>query len=90
MKRWIPMGNGMSCRQAAKTIQAYIDNELDDDRSALLERHLDACRDCGLELDTYEEIKAALGRQSFELPNETIERLRNFGNELALGEVEGV
>lgn len=90
MKKWIPMGGGMSCRQAAKVIQSYIDNELDAERTTLLEVHLDACRDCGLELDTYEEIKAALARRSFELPNATIERLRNFSNELALGEVEGV
>jgi len=90
MKRWLTRPDEMSCRQAAKVLQSFLDGELDSDRSSSLEHHLEACRDCGLELETYEEIKAALSRRSFELPPDVMQRLRRFGDEIALGEVEGV
>lgn len=85
MKRFMSPA-GMSCRQAAKVLQTHIDGELDPERAALIEAHLDACRDCGLEADTYLEIKAALSREQLNLPEETIKKLRSFGEQLARGE----
>lgn len=87
MQRWIPM-NGLSCRQAAKVLQTYLDGELDGDRASKLEIHLDACLDCGLEADTYREIKGALARQSRTLPEDSLSKLREFGDRLVNGELE--
>ena len=87
MKRWMKGPAGLSCREVAKVLQTHIDGELDSERAAVVQAHLDACLDCGLEADTYQEIKAALGRESLNLPDETISKLKSFGEQLARGEV---
>ena len=46
--------------------------------------HLDDCRMCGLESASYERIKAALAQPMPEGADpEAIDRLRNFGRDLA-------
>ena len=41
------------------------------------------CRKCGLDLDTYQQIKDSLAAKLPEVDPEAIARLRQFGNELS-------
>lgn len=51
----------MRCFQAKRWISAYFDDELDGDRRAALEEHLQRCRSCSSELDQLRSQSAALG-----------------------------
>ncbi|GIU89782.1 MAG: hypothetical protein KatS3mg010_0881 [Acidimicrobiia bacterium] len=48
--------------------------------------HLEACRRCGLEAETYERIKSTLAAQRPEMPADSVERLREFGERLIRGD----
>ena|SRR6056297_1720038 len=92
MKMWMmkllgrkPPG-GMSCHQVGEVLQQFLDGHIDDERAARIEEHLEECRRCGMEADTYERIKATLSAQRSEVPAESVDRLREFGERLARGE----
>ena len=77
----------LSCAQVGKVLQSYLDAELDDETARKVAEHLEDCRRCGLEADTYEELKAALLRGAA-VEEEPVDRLRAFGRRLARGEVD--
>jgi hypothetical protein len=54
--------------------------------STRIEAHLEQCRRCGMEAETYAQIKAALAAHRPDVPAESIDRLRQFGARLARGE----
>jgi anti-sigma factor RsiW len=70
---------------ALRILQHYLDDQLDGRRSELLVAHLDACRRCGLEAQTYRRIKDTLAVQRATLPAESVARLRQFGEQLSAG-----
>lgn len=76
----------MTCEEVGHWLQHHLDDELDDRRSARLVAHLEDCRRCGLELETYVRIKRSLVDRREPVPAESLERLRNFGARLARGE----
>jgi anti-sigma factor RsiW len=76
----------MDCHQVGELMQYYLDGQIDDERARRIEEHLEDCRRCGLELETYERIKASLASRRGEVPDESIERLREFARRLARGE----
>lgn len=79
----------LDCHAVAEQLQQYLDAELDDeDRARLIALHLDKCRDCGLEAAAYERIKSTLSASAPDVPAESLERLRSFGERLARGEGE--
>jgi len=71
-----------SCMQVARQLHAYLDGEIDDVAARRIARHLELCRRCGLEASTYTEIKSALVRRGEPVPDEALERLRRFGEDL--------
>lgn len=73
----------LSCREVGKLLQRYLDGEVDDQSARKVGEHLEDCRRCGLEVEVYGEIKAALARQAPTLPATTLRRLRVFGDQLA-------
>lgn len=75
----------MSCKEVGRVLQQFLDGTVDDVSAHRIRRHLDACRRCGLEATTYEEIKAAL-RRRVAPDDDAIVRLRAFGDSLASGE----
>ena len=92
MKTWImkllgrtPPG-GMSCHQVGEVLQQYLDGHIDAERTSRIEAHLEACRRCGMEAETYARIKATLATQRSDVPEESVDRLREFGERLARGE----
>lgn len=86
--RWPDLrpGEPMTCPEVGRLLQRFLDDELGDDvDAAMLSQHLELCRRCGLEAETYRRIKAALASRRAEVPEESIERLRAFGRELTDG-----
>jgi anti-sigma factor RsiW len=75
----------LRCREAGHVLQRYLDGELDDLGSRQVARHLEACRRCGMDAETYEEIKRALRRSAGRPPADALSRLRAFGRQLAEG-----
>lgn len=80
--------NQMSCHQVGKVLQSYLDDELDDAAARKVVAHLEDCRRCGLEVETYEALKASLQRGPAGLAAEPVVRLREFGARLARGEID--
>lgn len=71
-----------SCKEVGKALQAFLDQEIDGGFSSEIESHLKACKRCGLEATTYQEICDALARQNSSVSPETLARLRSFGEDL--------
>lgn len=77
-------GGGMvDCVALGKVLQRYLDGATDPETTALVGAHLDDCRRCGLEADTYRTIKAALATHREPPPPDAVQRLREFGLQLA-------
>jgi len=72
----------MSCRQAARVLQSYLDGETDVGTGRAVAAHLEVCRQCGMKAATYEAIKEALAHQARETDRETLDRLADFVEEL--------
>ena len=70
------------CREVGRVLQGYLDGEVEPDFAAKIDAHLEACRDCGLEAETYNRIKSSLARRHPAVDEEAIARLRAFGEEL--------
>ena len=89
MGRWprARPGDPLTCPEVGRLLQQFLDGELDDEREAhSLSSHLEDCKRCGLEADTYRKIKAVLASRRLPVPPESVERLREFGARLAEGE----
>lgn len=72
----------VTCRRVGQLLQAYLDGEADDLTARRLAHHLDACRRCGLELETYTQIKASLRQHPDEIDHDALHRLQAFGQGL--------
>lgn len=81
--RLVGRGDQATCREALTAVQDYLDHRVDPALAHRIERHLQACRRCGLEARTYTEIKAALARRGGTGPAAVdpavLARLRTFG-----------
>jgi anti-sigma factor RsiW len=76
--------NPSKCRHVARVIQSYLDDELDEQRRSAVELHLQACRDCGLDAYSFEQLKMSVARLQV-ADDELIGRLREFGESLEHG-----
>jgi predicted anti-sigma-YlaC factor YlaD len=92
MKNWLTKWFGrrpneqLDCHAVGELLQQYLDHAIDEDRGRLIAAHLEDCRRCGLEAETYEQIKRTLATRRAEVPAESVERLREFGRGLIRGE----
>jgi hypothetical protein len=75
----------LACREVGRLLQAYLDDEDTSGRSEQIRAHLDDCRRCGLEAETYRRIMDALAARDEPLPEASLERLRSFGQALVAG-----
>jgi predicted anti-sigma-YlaC factor YlaD len=80
------MAMQMSCAEVGEVLQQYLDGELDAATTPLVDAHLEMCRRCGLEASIYSDVKDALADQG-ELPEDSVRRLREFGERIAHGEI---
>ena len=72
------------CQKVAGILPAYLDGEADPASARRVAEHLDVCRECGLDANTYLAIRsvlAATGRVPAE--GDAVDRLRRFADELA-------
>jgi anti-sigma factor RsiW len=53
----------VECLRVSRVLQSYLDGVVDEVTARRVARHLERCRRCGAEADTYSAIKAALARQ---------------------------
>jgi anti-sigma factor RsiW len=86
--RLIGTRSQLSCRQVAEVLQSYLDRELDDHTAGKVAAHLEDCRRCGLEAETYAALKDALKRGPAGFADDSVTRLREFGEQLARGELD--
>ena len=73
----------VNCREVGKVLQSYLDGDVEEDFAALIAEHLEACKHCGLEYETYSQIKSSLAGQRPEVSDAVVARLRDFGESLA-------
>lgn len=79
-------GEQLSCPEVGRSLQQFLDGEVSDDvEIESLATHLEACKRCGLEADVYRRIKDAIEHRRVDVPVESVERLRAFGQRLAEG-----
>lgn len=75
----------LDCAAVAARMDEYLDAELDAATTRRVAEHLEDCRRCGLEVETYQRIKDCLAHQRPALDAEATERLRAFGRRLVEG-----
>jgi anti-sigma factor (TIGR02949 family) len=78
----------VNCREVGKVLQSYLDNDVEEDFAEKIAAHLEACKDCGLEVETYRQIKTSLASKMPEVEPAALERLKAFGNQLTNGDAE--
>ncbi len=86
MKGWMwrrRTGREAKCAEVAQVLQSYLDGHVDDLTARRVRRHLEHCRRCGLEAETYQSIKDALARRAHDVDPQSLQRLRAFGERLA-------
>ena len=79
-------GGPMDCGEVGRLLQFFLDGQLDERRTARLTAHLEECRRCGLEAETYQRIKSSLADRRGAVSTDSLARLRAFGERLARGE----
>jgi anti-sigma factor RsiW len=72
----------VNCREVGKVLQSYLDDDVEADFADKIAKHLEACKECGLEVETYRQIKTALAAKLPEVDTAAIARLRSFGDQL--------
>lgn len=72
----------LDCHEVARVMQHYLDDELDRPAARKVAAHLEDCRRCGLEAETYRQLKARLSRFSGPVEPDAVDRLREFVDEL--------
>lgn len=71
-----------TCAEVMRHLQAYIDGELPDEIAARrIATHLESCRRCGLEAETYNRLKRSLERLR-PIDEKAIRRLEEFARRL--------
>ena len=84
MSTWIARENltgSLACRRVRRVLQSYLDGVLEDAAARRVARHLEGCRRCVREAETYLAIKDSLSRRQQNSPD-AVQRLRDFGEAL--------
>lgn len=70
------------CRKVGALMQSHLDGVLPPDVTRRLHAHLEACRRCGLEADTYRALIEAVGGLTPAADPEAVQRLKQFVDQL--------
>lgn len=73
----------MSCKQVEAVLQQYLDEELEASEVPKVLKHLEACKDCGLEATVYTRIKDSLVSHQAAPTTDSMDRIRSLAQELA-------
>jgi anti-sigma factor RsiW len=74
-----------SCRKGCKLVQAYVDEEVDEQSAGVITRHLAECQQCRQEVTVNRRLREALRAQA-SVPESTVARLREFAHHCAEGQ----
>lgn len=82
------MSEMAACREAGRTMQSYLDGELDGERAARVSAHLERCLRCGLEAEAFRYVRSVLrdlsGPGPFRVEDPlAVKRLHRFATTLA-------
>lgn len=72
----------LMCPEVRRTLQRYLDGEVDAEWASRVRAHLEVCRRCGLEAGTYQALMDNLEARGPEVPDELFTRLRQFAEGL--------
>ena len=84
-KQGIDPSRALDCKSAARVLQSYLDGELDGLSTSRVREHLEVCRACGLEADTYSAIKDSIG-SGHSPSDDAVRRLEQFAADLMQGD----
>lgn len=73
----------LSCREVRRILQSFLDGELTPADAERVEEHLQACRRCGLDAETYRHVKQVVSGLRRDVDPEALERLETFVEDLA-------
>lgn len=76
---------GLTCQQVEAVMQQYLDQELEPSEVPKVLKHLEACKDCGLEAQLYQQIKTSLVAHQQSPDDESMDRIRALAQQLAAG-----
>ncbi len=71
------------CREVRRVINAFVDGQVEEEFTAKIAEHLEDCRRCGLAAEVYANIKQSLQSTPPTVDHDAIERLREFGSDIA-------
>jgi len=80
---------GYSCQQVEAVLQQYLDEELEANEVPKVLKHLEACKDCGLEAAMYTRIKDSLVAHQQAPDADSMSRIRSLAEELATNGLPG-
>jgi len=79
---WKSDKSELNCREVGRVLQWYLDGDLDEADIPKIQEHLEKCRECGLEADTYTSISESLAARGRLANDDVMQRLRAFTTEL--------
>jgi anti-sigma factor RsiW len=71
------------CLRVSRALQRYLDGQTTGTTTTRIAEHLEQCRRCGLQAETYRAIKQALRNGPDTVDPDALERLRDFTATLA-------
>jgi len=75
---WKAEKTELNCREVGRVLQWYLDGDLDQADIPKMQEHLEKCRECGLEAETYESISQSLAARGQLADDDVMDRLRAF------------
>ncbi len=69
---------GLNCLEVARILQSYLDAEPGKYSVESVANHLQECRRCGLEASDYRIMKASLASAGQSVPEDSLQRIREF------------
>lgn len=76
----------MDCRAVGRLLQSFLDGAVEDTRAVAVANHLDECRECGLNAESYRWLKAAVAAAARADDPGQVQRVRAFAEELISGQ----
>lgn len=76
---------GRDCEEVRRLMQSFLDGELPAAEAGRVAAHLEDCRPCGIDADTYRRVKQALARLRVPPDPASLARLERFVDDLTVG-----
>lgn len=78
MKLFRSKQDALTCREALRVLQSYLDGEAEAKLAARMASHLEGCNSCTFEAENLKTIKSALQRLKLEVNDASLKRLEQY------------